>query len=122
MNENEKIIWEKLLLRIEKKVKPQNFKIWFKPAQLHSLTQDKLVIKVPNDFSKKWLKGRYLSTIEKEISQLMGCKVTVSFIYHPVKKEKVDLNRKTAYKKRAFTFKLNPKYNFANFELGIITG
>lgn len=118
MNEKEKDIWQKFLLRIEKKVKPQNFKIWFKPAQLHSLTQDKLVIKVPNDFSKKWLKGRYLSTIEKEISQLMGCKVTVSFIYHPVRKEKVDLNKKTAYKKRVFTSKLNPKYNFANFVIG----
>ncbi|GAH45698.1 unnamed protein product, partial [marine sediment metagenome] len=43
MNEKEKDIWQRFLLRIEKKVKPQNFKIWFKPAQLHSLTQDKLV-------------------------------------------------------------------------------
>lgn len=118
MNEKEKDIWQKFLLRIEKKVKPQNFKIWFKPAQLHSLTQDKLVIKVPNDFSKKWLKGRYLSTIEKEISQLMGCKMIVSFIYPPVKKEKVDLNKKTTYKKRVFTSNLNPKYNFANFVIG----
>jgi len=118
MNEKEKDIWQKFLLRIEKKVKPQNFKIWFKPAQLHSLTQDKLVIKVPNDFSKKWLKGRYLTTIEKEISQLMGYKMTVSFIYHPVKKEKVDLNKKTIYKKRVFTSTLNPKYNFANFVIG----
>ena len=118
MNEREKDIWQKFLLRIEKKVKPQNFKIWFKPAQLHSLTQDKLVIKVPNDFSKKWLKGRYLSTIEKEISQLTGREMTASFIYHPVKKEKVDLSRRTAYKKRVFTSKLNPKYNFANFVIG----
>lgn len=118
MNEKEKDIWQKFLLRIEKKVKPQNFKIWFKPAQLHSLTQDELVIKVPNDFSKKWLKGRYLSTIEKEISQLTGRKMTASFIYHPVKKEMVDLSRRTAYKKRVFTSKLNPKYNFANFVIG----
>ena len=118
MNEKEKDIWQKFLLRIEKKVKPQNFKIWFKPTQLHSITQDKLVIKVPNDFSEKWLKGRYLSIIEKEISQLMGSKMTVNFIYNPVKKEKVDLNKKTAYKKRVFTSKLNPKYNFTNFVIG----
>ena len=118
MNENEKNIWEKLLLRIEKKVKPQNFKIWFKPAKLHSLTQDKLVIKVPNDFSKKWLKGRYLSTIEREIDHLMGSKMTVTFIYPPVRKEKADLNKKTTYKKRSFASKLNPRYNFANFVIG----
>ncbi len=118
MNEKEKSIWQKFLLRIEKKVKPQNFKIWFKPAQLHSLSKDKLVIRVPNDFSEKWLKGRYLSTIEKEISQLMGCKITVSFICHPVKKEKVDFSKKPAYKKRIFTSKINPKYNFANFVIG----
>ena len=118
MNEKEKSIWQKFLLRIEKKVKPQNFKIWFKPTQLHSLTQNELVIKVPNDFSKKWLKGRYLSTIENEISQLMESKMTVSFIYHPVKKEKVDLGKKTTYKKRAVASKLNPRYDFANFVIG----
>lgn len=118
MSEKEKNIWQKFLLRIEKRVKPQNFKIWFKPTQLHSLTQNKLVIEVPNNFSEKWLKGRYLSTIEKEISQLMGREIKASFIYHSAKKEKVDLSKKVIYKKRLFTSTLNPKYNFANFVIG----
>lgn len=118
MSEKEKDIWQKFLSRIEKRVKPQNFKIWFKPTQLHSLTQNKLVIRVPNNFSEKWLKGRYLSTIEKEISQLMGREMKASFVCHSIKKEKVDLSKKIIYKKRLFTSKLNPKYNFANFVIG----
>jgi len=118
MNEKEKNIWQQLLLRIEKKVKPQNFKIWFKPTQLHSLTQNKLIIKVPNDFSKKWLKGRYLNIIEKEIAQLMGCEIKVDFIYPSIKKKDTNLNKKPASKRRLFTSKLNPKYSFANFVIG----
>jgi len=119
MNEKGKNIWQQLLSRIEKRIKPQNFKIWFKPAQLHSLTQNKLVIKVPNDFSKKWLKGRYLSMIKKEITQLMGCEMKIDFIYPSVKKGNINLNKKPTFNKnRVVVPKLNPKYNFANFVIG----
>ena len=67
MNKKEKDVWQQFLSRIEKHLKPQNFKTWFKPIQLYSLTQDKLTIQVPNDFFKEWLKERYLKKIKEEI-------------------------------------------------------
>ena len=118
MSEKEKNIWQELLLRIEKRVKPQNFKIWFKPIQLHSLTQNELIIKVPNDFSKKWLKGRYLKIIEKEVAQLMGREIRIDFVYPSIKKKNTNLNKKSTSQKRIFASNLNPKYSFANFVIG----
>lgn len=118
MSEIEKSVWERLLPRIEKKVKPQNFKIWFKPIQLHSLTQDKLTIKVPNDFSKRWLKGRYLGIIEGELTQLMNRKMKVGFVYPSPQKSNISPKKQRTSRKRVFSSKLNPKYTFANFVIG----
>jgi len=117
MNKKEKDVWQQLLSRIEKHLKPQNFKTWFKPIQLYSLTQDKLTIQVPNDFFKEWLKERYLKKIKEEMKQLTGRKMEVDFIFFP-RDNYTYQTKRSAFKRKSAISRLNPKYNFNSFVVG----
>ena len=117
MKKKEKDIWQQLLSRIETQLKPQNFKTWFKPTQLYSLTQNKLTIQVPNDFFKEWLEEKYLKKIKEEIKQLTGRKLEVDFIFFP-KDNHIHLTKRSTFKKKSAVSRLNPKYNFKSFVVG----
>ncbi|MCK4419153.1 chromosomal replication initiator protein DnaA, partial [Candidatus Aerophobetes bacterium] len=117
MNKKEKDIWQQLLSRIEKHLKPQNFKTWFKPIQLYSLTQDKLTIQVPNDFFKEWIKERYLKKIKEEMKQLTGRKMEVDFIFFP-RDNYTYQTKRSAFKRKSAISRLNPKYSFSSFVVG----
>jgi len=115
MDEYQENVWLELLSRIETKIKSQNFKTWFKPAQLQSLTAKKLTIQVPNDFFRKWLSKRYLPLIEKEIEQIVSSPIEVGFVLPQKivhKKERIPLRGNSS------SSKLNPRYHFDNFVVG----
>ncbi len=115
MDEYQENVWLELLSRIETKIKPQNFKTWFGPTQLESLTAEKLTIQVPNDFFRKWLSKRYLPLIEKEMEQIVSSPIEVGFILPQKivhKKERIPLRENSS------SSKLNPRYHFDNFVVG----
>ena len=115
MDEYQKNVWLELLSRIETKIKPQNFKTWFKPAQLQSLTAKKLTIQVPNDFFRKWLSKRYLPLIEKEMEQIVSGPIEVGFV---LPQKIVHKKKRMPMRENSSSSKLNPRYHFDNFVVG----
>jgi len=117
MTDREKSVWEELLSKLEKKLKPQNFKTWFKPTQLYSATSEKLTIMVPNDFFKKWLDRYYMGMIRREIAKISGHEMEVDFILPP-KHNNIKKRKNVGFKKKRSVSRLNPRFHFNSFVVG----
>ena len=117
MTNREKSVWEELLSKLEKKLKPQNFKTWFKPTQLYSVTSEKLTIMVPNDFFKKWLDRYYMGMIRREIAKISGHEMEVDFILPP-KYNNIKKRKNVGFKKKRSVSRLNPRFHFNSFVVG----
>ncbi len=117
MTNREKSVWEELLSKLEKKLKPQNFKTWFKPTQLYSATSEKLTIMVPNDFFKKWLDRYYMGMIRREIAKISGHEMEVDFILPP-KYNNIKKRKNVGFKKKRSVSRLNPRFHFNSFVVG----
>ncbi len=117
MTHREKSVWEELLSKLEKKLKPQNFKTWFKPTQLYSATSEKLTIMVPNDFFKKWLDRYYMGMIRREIAKISGHEMEVDFILPP-KYSNIKKRKNVSLKKKRSVSRLNHKFHFNSFVVG----
>jgi len=117
MDDYEKNVWNELLLRIKHRLKSQNFNAWFKPAQLHSLTLNKLVIEVPNNFFKDWIEERYLNLIKEELNSLVGREIKVEIV-PPLKNNELNVNKKENEKSHLALPNLNSRYTFDNFVIG----
>ncbi len=117
MTDREKSVWEELLSKLEKKLKPQNFKTWFKPTQLYSVTSEKLTIMVPNDFFKKWLDRYYMGMIRREIAKISGHEMEVDFILPP-KYSNIKKRKNVSFKKKRSVSRLNPRFHFNSFVVG----
>ena len=117
MTDREKSVWEELLSKLEKKLKPQNFKTWFKPTQLYSVTSEKLTIMVPNDFFKKWLDRYYMGMIKREIAKISGHEMEVDFILPP-KYSNIKKRKNVSFKKKRSVSRLNPRFHFNSFVIG----
>jgi len=117
MNDYEKNLWNELLLRIKKRVKSQNFNTWFKPTQLHSLTKNKIIIEVPSNFFKNWMKEKYSNIIKEELSSLIGHEMEMEFI-SSLKNNDSSISKRNDKKTPSISLNLNPRYTFDNFVIG----
>ena len=117
MNDYEKNLWNELLFRIKKRVKSQNFNTWFKPAQLHSLTKNKIIIEVPSNFFKNWMEEKYSNIIKEELSSLIEHEMEMEFISSS-KNNGLSISKRNDKKTPSISLNLNPRYTFDNFVIG----
>ncbi len=127
-------VWQSVLAEIELTISKANFTTWFKNTFISSIEDDKIIICVPNTFTKAWLEKKYHSEIVKAIENVLDDKVKEIFYKVETKKNIpinniVDLknidNKKTEIKKEGINnisntnkFGLNYKYIFENFVSG----
>lgn len=119
-------LWQSVLGQIQLMVSPANFATWFGGTKITEVTEEKIIISVPNTFVKEWLEQKYHKTILKIIKSLkpqvkdIEYRVEKTEVKSPkIQKEKIpetqlkilelEINGKTG---------LNPKYTFANFVVG----
>lgn len=124
-------IWEAVLGEIELNLSKANFTTWFKNTFISDFCDEKVIVCVPNTFTKAWLEKKYHNEIStalknvsnksiKEIIYKVETKKTniVSDIIKKVEKkeseEKCFLNNPAV----ANRFGLNAKYSFENFIVG----
>lgn len=131
-------LWQAVLGELELSLTKANFTTWFKNTAISYIDEEKIIISVPNTFTKAWLEKKYHQSILKSLQK---------FINHPIKEiiykveilktqprnkiettsvsfssvslpstitQKVDSQEVTTLNK----FGLNPKYTFANFVVG----
>ncbi|MCK4553472.1 chromosomal replication initiator protein DnaA [Candidatus Parcubacteria bacterium] len=125
---NNEQLWQAVLGEIELSLSKANFTTWFKNTFISSHQDNKVVICVPNTFTKTWLEKKY----HKEISNALKNVVDeeIKEIFYKVEARKTgpidDLLKKIKIKKDSITdkpiatnrFGLNSRYAFDSFIVG----
>ncbi|PIR93401.1 chromosomal replication initiator protein DnaA [Candidatus Falkowbacteria bacterium CG10_big_fil_rev_8_21_14_0_10_43_10] len=133
-------IWQAVLGEMEVNISKANFTTWFKSTFISTIEDGKIIISVPNTFTKAWLEKKYhreiMQALEKVIEKKIGeilYKVEllkkdnfISNISGITPNEKLTLNPAGQQTKenptdknfKANIFGLNPRYVFDNFIVG----
>jgi chromosomal replication initiator protein len=75
------IFWDRLLKAIEERVNIQSFTTWFKPLTLKELTENTLIISVPQPYFSSWLEEHYLPLISSQSRSILGYDVQIHFFF-----------------------------------------
>ncbi len=70
MNTHE--LWQAVLGELELTLSKANFTTWFKNTSIASFESDRVIISVPNTFTKAWLEKKYNAAILKSLQTLNG--------------------------------------------------
>ncbi len=65
-------VWQAVLGEIELLTSKPNFTTWFKDTFISEIKNDRIVIAVPNNFTKTWLENKYHRDILKSIQRATG--------------------------------------------------
>ena len=127
-----KQIWQAVLGNLELSLSKANFTTWFKNTSVLDQSGEKIVIGVPNTFTKEWLQNKYhqdilraLRTINPDIKQV-EYRITSGFAPRSPEPVKVSAGETRdqgptetqTIKTGAVQSGLNPKYTFQNFIVG----
>ena len=125
-------IWQVVLGEIELTLSRANFTTWFKNTSISEILEDRVIISVPNNFTKTWLEKKYHKEIALALERITSKKIR-EIIY------KIEMARRElsgngngngahapvangAYEpfepQPQNRFGLNNRYNFENFIVG----
>lgn len=117
-------LWEAVLAQIQFNTSPANFATWFKKTKISSKKGKKIIVSVPNNFSKEWLKNKYHKLILKILHNLDS---EIKDIEYKVDSSKTPRNYSSEVKETQLQLQdfqldketnLNPRYTFENFVVG----
>lgn len=126
---NNEQLWQAVLGEIELNLSKANFTTWFKSTFISSYENGKIVISVPNTFTKAWLEKKYHKEIAGAISNIAGENIKEIFYKVETKKagtisellKKMDMKKNGAVASKPIAvnrFGLNNRYTFNNFIVG----
>lgn len=110
-------LWDKALQLIKGELSPPSFNAFFKQIKPLKMTDNTLVLLVPNDFTKSILEDRYLNLIESSINQLSFKKYKVKFVLDEEEIRNEEVERRSNMQRISHP-NLNPKYTFDTFVIG----
>ncbi len=73
-------IWRSVLSEIEKNLSKPSFETWLKSTRPLSFQDNTMVIEVPNNFTRDWLKNHYRKTITSAITKVSQFECEVVFV------------------------------------------
>jgi chromosomal replication initiator protein len=129
---NNEQIWQAALGEIELTLSKANFTTWFKNSFVSSFEDAKVILCVPNAFTKTWLETKYNKEIVNALEHVVNQKIKEILYKVEMKKsspaagllEKIHLKKKredspeAEIAPSANRFGLNPKYSFETFVVG----
>ena len=116
-----KEIWQIALGELEVILSKANFTTWFQDTFILTLSEEEVIIGVPNGFTKEWLANKYhgqiLQALKKNLPKLKKISYKVSFPNTPPKP--VMTREESSKEPPPITHpQLNGKYRFENFVVG----
>lgn len=117
---DEKEIWQVALGELEVTLSKANFTTWFKDTFVFSLEEKKIVIGVPNAFTKEWLQNKYHPEILRTLKKIRPKVETIEYkvgsqVVGPIITKRVVAEQDASLNAHP---QLNPKYAFENFVVG----
>ncbi len=128
MNNSE--LWQSVLAQMQFNISKANFSTWFQNTEIISRENGKVVISVPNAFSKEWLSNKYNKLILKILHTTDESIKDIDFVIKiqpqksANKKSFLNLEKSDDSQLKFDEFKinkdtnLNPRYTFDNFVVG----
>ncbi len=133
MNDSLEDIWQTTLSEMSKELTKPSFETWLRSTRPVSLTNDCLVIEVPNDFTKEWFETRYRDLIQKTVKKVTLKEYQVTFtisselledvedkqgeIYNTFRPE-ISPNMQHSNSQAPSQTVFNPRYTFDTFVVG----
>jgi chromosomal replication initiator protein len=129
MNEDKKI-WDAVLVQIELSVSPATFVMWFKNTHIIKVEEGIVHLGVPNTFVKTWLSEKYHNKLLELLRGIDPKIRALEYVISSIKntENKKDGDKKQNIEKRELPLEdvfnvvrednLNPKYTFDNFVIG----
>ena len=74
-----KDLWKQCLIYIKEKISDQAYQTWFNGTSLSSLTDQELVIQVPNKFHFEWLESKYHLLIDDAVKSVFSKPLIVNY-------------------------------------------
>ncbi len=131
-------VWQAVLGELELTLSKANFTTWFKGTFIFELEENKVIIGVPNGFTKSWLEKKYNSEILKalrtitelplkeicyKVASLKNTSIQTADFTKPSpadgeKASPVKIDAVSAASSQGQAFGLNPKYTFNTFVVG----
>jgi len=124
---NNEQLWQAILGEIELSLSRANFTTWFKNTFISSLENNRVIISVPNTFTKAWLEKKYHKEISAALKNVGSGEIKEILYKVEVRKEPLPDNFTKLVKtenlvenktKIANRFGLNNRYIFENFIVG----
>lgn len=129
------LLWEKVLDEAERKLSKPSFETWLKPTKPLSIKENRIIVEVPNDFTRDWLETRHKQLLLDAIKKVSPTNYDIFFTCGPALEEQDAFNdhetanplffhqqpvRNTDPQRLLFnkTPWLNPKYTFDSFVVG----
>ncbi|NLY43444.1 MAG: chromosomal replication initiator protein DnaA [Clostridiaceae bacterium] len=116
-------LWNRVLNIIKNEITEVGFNTWIKTITPVSMSEDHIVLSVPNDFNKNIIEGRYLPLIKNAITLAASKEYSITITVQG-EKEQVQNSENTTYNKNYASDEpisntlLNPKYTFDTFVVG----
>ena len=118
-------LWREVAVRLREALNETTFQTWFGEAEGNELTDDFLVISIPNEFTREWIEGHFLDLLRATVRDLAGreCGVLLAVSDSPeqiVSESAPPTPESRAPRERSAqpTPGINPKYNFDLFVIG----
>ena len=114
-------VWKESKERIKKSQPQHAFSTWFEPIKSIGLSDDDLVLEVPNQFFFEWIQSHYKETIQNEVRRAGGDDLKIKYTVSPEGREEKNINQKIddenvwAGKRQIKNKQLNEKYTLASF-------
>jgi chromosomal replication initiator protein len=115
--------WERILLRMERRVNPHSFATWFRPTRQEGAENGKLLVRVPSRLFRKRLTETYGELLQAVLAEVGMPDTQVEFLcaeseptpsngaaQGPIKQARLDFD--------AVDHQLNPRYTFDSFVVG----
>jgi chromosomal replication initiator protein len=118
-------IWNESLEIIRENINPRSYQTWFAPLKAVSITDNSIILSVPNKFFCEWLDNHYLSLLKNAVAQVAGQSLAIRYEimdqqpYSPYTDK--TLESEIIPPKQATSrieTNLNAHYNFENFIVG----
>ena len=122
-------LWESVLAQLQFQVSKANFATWLKNTKIAQISEDRIVVAVPNSFSREWLSKKYHHLIFKVLKEVAPKIKKVEYVIQkdlssPKPFSKKSSRRPSPPEKQQESFEsfkidprtnLNPRYTFQRF-------
>jgi chromosomal replication initiator protein len=111
-------LWNDVAGRLRGALNDTTYRTWFAEAEGVELSDDALVIGVPNDFTREWIEGHFLGLISAAVRDVTGQQHRIALTVHEVPAKTAPALTPLKRSHAPGESGMNPKYTFDLFVIG----